>query len=141
MNEIEKLADRYADDVYNKNEADFLSLYADEVVIFDLWDRWSYQGRAEWAAAVRAWFGSLGSERVFVKFTPSLVSVEGDWAIWCGTVRYKGVDAAGDDLRAMENRISWSLRRRADRWLIMHEHSSAPVDFATFKVNLIRPAS
>jgi ketosteroid isomerase-like protein len=33
----------------------------------------------------------------------------------------------------MENRISWSLKRSAAEWLIVHEHSSAPVDFETLK--------
>jgi ketosteroid isomerase-like protein len=62
-----------------------------------------------------------------------MILVEGDWAIWCAIVRYAGLNAAGENLRVMENRISWSLKRSAAEWLIVHEHSSAPVDFETLK--------
>ena len=57
-------------------------------------------------------------------------------------VTYKGLSADGTKLRAMNNRLTWGLRKTgAGRWEVVHEHSSAPVDFDTGKVDLQRRAS
>jgi len=138
LSEIDAVADRYVAAVRDKDEAAFLSLYDQDVVVFDMWDRWSYKGREAWSGMVKSWFGSLGNESVRVIFTCEMCVVDDDWAVWCGLVRYAGLSAEGAELRAMENRISWSLRRRGDRWLIVHEHSSSPADFKTMKVSLNR---
>jgi ketosteroid isomerase-like protein len=76
MSEIERIAERYAAAVYARDEAALLALYDERVVIFDMWDRWSYQGRQAWAEMVRTWFGSLGDERVAVEFEPVFALVE-----------------------------------------------------------------
>ena len=50
-----------------------------------------------------------------------------------------GLSADGKELRSMDNRITWVLRRSVDgAWKIVHEHSSAPVDFDTGKDSLRR---
>jgi uncharacterized protein (TIGR02246 family) len=138
LSEIDAVADRYVAAVYDKDEAAFLALYDEEVVVFDMWDQWSCKGREAWSGMVKSWFGSHGNESVRVIFTCEMCVVDDDWAVWCGIVRYAGLSAEGAELRAMENRISWSLRRRDDRWLIVHEHSSSPADFKTMKVSLNR---
>jgi len=138
MDSIEALAEAYAAAVYSKDEAAFLSLYAEDVFVFDMWGPWSYQGREAWAAMVRDWFGSLGEERVRVSFAPDYSVVEDERALWCASVRYAGVAASGEELRWLENRVTWSLRREDGRWRIAHEHSSAPADFNTQKVRLRR---
>ena len=137
--DIDRIVDRYADAVYRKDEAAFLALYTEDVVVFDMWDQWSYVGRDAWAQAVRAWFGSLGEERIAVKFTPTLARVDGDSAFQAMTVRYTALNAVGETLRAMDNRLSWSLRRRDGLWTIAHEHSSAPTSAETLKVSLTAP--
>ncbi|WP_416462394.1 YybH family protein [Sphingomonas sp. VDB2] len=139
MDSIDTLADAYALAVYEKDEAAFLSLYDMDVLVFDAWGPWSYEGRDAWAAMVRDWFASLGEERVKVTFTPEKSLVGDDWAVWCATTRYAAIAPSGEELRALENRTSWSLRRRDGRWRIVHEHSSGPADFETLKVTLHRP--
>jgi hypothetical protein len=57
-------------------------------------------------------------------------------AVWCATVRYAAVNAAGEELRALQNRMSWHLKRHEGDWVIVHEHSSAPADCETHKVRL-----
>ena len=55
---------------------------------------------------------------------------------------FKGVSADGEKLRAMNNRLTWMLRREGDgSWKIVHEHTSAPADFETSKVMLQRRAA
>lgn len=136
--EIDQVAARYVAAVYAKDEAAFLDLYDEAVVVFDMWDAWSYEGREALAGMVRDWFSSLGDDRVGVSFSPTLSRVDGDWAVWAATVRYAGQNAAGEELRAMDNRMSWTLRQQDGAWRIVHQHSSAPAAFDTMKVRLKR---
>jgi ketosteroid isomerase-like protein len=42
----------------------------------------------------------------------------------------------------MNNRLAWGLQKTADDgWKVVHEHSSAPAQFETRKVELQRPPS
>src|ERR1700709_1569634 len=100
MSEIDDVAARYVDAVYRKDSEALLALYDEDVFVFDMWDRWSYRGRADLAGMVTDWLGSLGDERVTVKFTPAQSIVDGDWAVWGATVRYAGVSASGVELRS-----------------------------------------
>ncbi|MEP7060917.1 MAG: nuclear transport factor 2 family protein [Betaproteobacteria bacterium] len=61
-----------------------------------------------------------------------------DVAVAHAFVTYKGVSAEGKALRAMDNRLTWVFRRAGDDWKIVHEPTSAPVDFATMNVMLNR---
>lgn len=138
MNEIDRVAQKYADAVLAKDEHAFLSLYDPSVVIFDMWETWVYDGRDAWAGMVKGWFGSLGDERVGVSFTPVFCTIDDNWASWGAIVRYAGLDASGKELRAMDSRMTWVLRGGAGAWRIVQEHSSAPADFKTGAVNLHR---
>lgn len=84
------------------------------------------------------WFGSLGSERVMVAVEDVQVMTEHGIALVHALVTYQGVSAEGEALRAMQNRFTWVLHNRAGLWKIIHEHSSAPVDFETSNVMLQR---
>ena len=60
-------------------------------------------------------------------------------AVAHAVVTSAGVSAAGEALRAMQNRLTWALKRGRDRsWKIAHEHTSAPFDFETSKPILQR---
>ena len=66
---MEKMLDTYAAAVRAKDADAFLDLYADDVRSFDLWERWSYDGKDALRAMVAAWFGSLADdETVEVSF-------------------------------------------------------------------------
>lgn len=134
MSDIDVIAELYARAVYSKDEQAFLALYDEDVIVFDAWEQWVYEGREAWSRMVRGWFGELGEERARVTFSPIYCHIENDSAIWCATVRYAGVNATGEELHALDNRLSWGLRRRDGRWLIVHEHTSAPADFKTQKL-------
>ena len=38
----------------------------------------------------------------------------------------------------MNNRLTWGLRKTHGTWKVVHEHTSAPVDMSTGKVDLAR---
>lgn len=138
MHNVELIAARYAAAVHAKDEQALLALYDENVIVFDMWEEWVYEGRPAWSSMVKNWFGSLGDERVRVEFSPISCVGEADWAVWCATVRYIGLSATDEELRSMENRLTWTVQRRSSGWLIVHEHSSAPASFETLKVKLKR---
>lgn len=129
----------YAESVRAKDVDRFVALYDDDVRVFDMWGHWSYDGAAAWRQMVTEWFGSLESEQVAVEFEDVQTVVGDDVAVADAYVTYKGLSAEGEELRAMNNRLTWALRKQPDgAWKVVHEHSSAPVDFETGKVQLQR---
>jgi uncharacterized protein (TIGR02246 family) len=142
MNEHEKtilqVLDAYKAAVNAKDVDTFVSLYDQDVVVFDMWGEWSYKGVVAWRRMVTDWFGSLGSEQVIVELNNAQVITEHSIAIAHAFVTFKGISAEGEALRVMQNRFTWLLKNREGVWKILHEHSSAPIDFETSKVILQR---
>lgn len=122
--------------VHAKDVDALLALYADDVFIFDMWSEWSYRGAAAWRGVVEQWFGSLGSERVEVEMDDVDTILSGDLAVIHATVTYRGLSAAGETLRAMQNRLTCTLKHIGGSWKIVHEHSSAPANPETGRVIL-----
>lgn len=125
---IEQLFDRYAAAAHAKDADAFLSLYSDDIRSFDMWGRWSYDGIGEYRTMVEGWFGGLGDERVGVEFEEIREVVGDDVAAASAFVTFRGLSAGGEELRSMNNRITWALRRVDGEWKVAHEHTSAPLD-------------
>lgn len=105
----------------------FAALYARDVRVFDMWGRWEHRGLAAWREMAVAWFGSLGEERVVVDFTDVATELSPELASGHAFARFAAVDAAGNELRALNNRFSVVMRVEDGAWKIVHEHSSAPL--------------
>jgi uncharacterized protein (TIGR02246 family) len=140
MNKLEKpilqVLDSYKAAVTTKDVDMFVALYDIDVCVFDMWGEWSYNGNEAWRRMVIDWFSSLGTERVIVDFNGVQTILGNDIAIVHAFVVYKGVSADGDELRTMQNRLTWALKHKNGVWKIVHEHTSAPVNFETSKVIL-----
>lgn len=130
----------YAAAVWDKDVDAFMRLYDADVRVFDTWGVWSYDGADAWRRAIEAWFGSLGTERVEVRFDAVRCAGSGGYALLSAFVGYAGLSAEGQRLRAMNNRLSWVLAVRDGTLTIVHEHTSAPVGFEDAKAILLRPA-
>ena len=133
---ILQVLEDYKTAVFTKNVAAFTALYDPTVCVFDMWGVWAYRGLDAWRGMVTDWFGSLGDERVAVEWHDVQTAVTPEMAVVHAFVTYKGVSAAGEALRAMQNRITMVLKHQEAGWKIIHEHSSAPADFETAKVML-----
>ncbi len=138
MREIEELLDRYAAAARAKDVDALVALYADDVEVFDAW-AWSHRGLDAWRAVVEGWFGSVGDDVIAVTFDEVATRSAGDGAAAHMIVRYAGESPAGEELRSLENRMTWALERRDGTWRVVHEHSSAPADPATGKIAWARP--
>ena len=133
-NPILQVLQDYKAAVFAKDVDAFVGLYAPDILAFDMWGAWTYEGIASWRSMVKGWFGSLGAESVVVDFSEAQTAISGELAAVHAFVAYKAVTADGEELRSMDNRITATLRQTAEGWKIFHQHSSAPIDPATTKV-------
>ncbi|GAA5514482.1 hypothetical protein Dcar01_03238 [Deinococcus carri] len=138
MTKPEQVLEAYRAAVYAKDVDALLSLYDEDVCVFDMWGSWSYDGADAWRGMVTNWFASLGTERVVVALEDVQTTLADGLAVIRAFVTYTGVSAEGNTLRAMHNRLTCVLRQQGDGWKIVHEHSSAPADFETGRVILQR---
>ena len=138
MSEVAAVLEEYRDAVHAKDVDRFVAIFADDVRVFDMWGTWSHNGIDSWREMAEGWFGSLGNELVRVEFDDVQTTVGDDVAVLSAFVTFTGLSADGDELRSLNNRLTWELRKTDGRWKVVHEHTSAPVEMATGKVDLKR---
>ena len=138
MSAVGAVLEEYRDAVHAKDVDRFVAIFADDVRVFDMWGTWSHDGIDAWRRMAEGWFGSLGDELVRVEFDDVQTTVSDDVAVLSAFVTFTGLSADGDELRSLNNRLTWGLRKTDGRWKVVHEHTSAPVEMATGKVDLKR---
>jgi uncharacterized protein (TIGR02246 family) len=142
MNEMEKniqiLLDTYKKAVEDKDIDQLLSIYDPDVVVFDMWGNWEYQGLEAWKTTVKEWFESLGNDKIIVVIQDVQIIPDKITAGVHAYLTFSAVSDTGDILHSMDNRFSWILKNQRGSWKIQHEHSSAPIDYESNKVILKR---
>ena len=126
--------------VLAKDVEAFVSIYADDARIFELWGTWEHD-IASWREMATGWFAFLGDQQSVVEPHDVRTQVSGDMALLTASLTYRAVDAGGQELRSLDNRLSWVLRERGGRWLVVHEHTSVPLAHDGGKGIFKRPAS
>ena len=124
---------RYSAAAYEKDVDAFVALYSADLHVFDMWNSWELRGIDAWRAMAAGWFSSLGDERVVVKATDVVATVNGELAMGHATFTYTAISADGQELRSLDNRITLAMRRVGNAWKIFHEHTSGPIDHKTMK--------
>lgn len=138
---IARIVESYKAAVFAKDVPALMRLYDPAVRVFDAWGVWSYEGIEAWQRTAEGWLHSLGTERVKVSFDEPRTVGSPDFALHSAIVTYAGVDADGQPLRAMQNRLTWVLRTSGHVLRIVHEHTSAPIGFEDSKAILQRDAA
>jgi uncharacterized protein (TIGR02246 family) len=128
-----QILEAYKTAVYDRDAEAFLRLYDQDARVFDTWGVWSYEGTASRRQAIEGWFSSLGQERVKVSFDAVQVTVDQELAVLTAMGRYAAISTDGAELRSMQNRFTWALRRKEGNWSIVHEHTSTPIGFGDLK--------
>ena len=136
--DIARILGAYASVVFDKDVDALMRLYDPGVRVFDAWGVWSHDGAPAWQRTVEAWLTSLGAERVKVRFDDVRTTIGKDMASVDAIVTYAGISPEGQELRAMQNRITWVLRTVGHVPRIVHEHTSAPIGFDDSKAILVR---
>jgi uncharacterized protein (TIGR02246 family) len=112
---MEEMLDAYAAAVRAKDVEAFVGLYADDVRTFGLWSEWSYDGKDALRAMVSEWFGSLGDdELVAVAFDEVRAQAGPDVGAISAFTTFAAVAPDGTELRSMNNRLTWVLRKDGD---------------------------
>lgn len=127
--QVLKALETYKSAVLAKNVETFMHLYDADVRVFDTWGIWSYEGAAAWRVAVEGWFSSLGTETVRVTFEDVRIVADKDFACMSAFARFAAISAEGQELRSMQNRMTWALRTRGHVLRVVHEHTSTPIGF------------
>jgi ketosteroid isomerase-like protein len=122
--------------VEEKNIDGFVSLFSDNVEIFDMWSVWSYQGLSDWKGMAADWLGSLGEESLIVDFEDIHSKTTAQMVCVTCITRFTAYSASGTRLRSLQNRMTFVLEPLRENWKITHHHSSAPINHETLKVLL-----
>jgi ketosteroid isomerase-like protein len=126
---IPSLQQSYTSAVYDKDPDALLALYDPAARVFDTWAVWSYESTASRGKSIRNWLCSLdAAERVKVQFDDTRIIPAGDVICATAVVTYAAVDPSGQVLRSMQNRLTWIVAITGPRALIVHEHTSVPID-------------
>jgi ketosteroid isomerase-like protein len=136
--QVLRVLETYKSAVLAKNVETLMHVYDPEVRVFDAWGTWSYEGADAWRVAIEGWFSSLGSETVRVTFDEVKILSGLGFASVSAIVTYASISAQGQELRAMQNRISWMLEMSGHALRVIHEHTSAPIGFEDSKAILKR---
>jgi ketosteroid isomerase-like protein len=123
---IAQVLESYKAAVHAKDVDAFMRLYDPGARVFDAWGVWSYEGAQAWQRAVEGWFDAVTTSETRGSAVVSAV------------VTYVGVSAQGEELRSMQNRLTWALRVSGHVLRIVHEHTSAPIGFEDQKAILQR---
>ncbi len=137
-NPVLQILEAYKAAVYAKDVGAFVSLYDENVCVFDMWGAWSYNGIAAWRKMAEGWFGSLGNERVVIDIDRLQLKQTQNLAFVSAFVKYSAVSPRGAVLRSLENRLTCVLELKGGAWKITHEHTSAPAEHKSLKVSLER---
>jgi len=136
--ELTSLFDIYKTAVFDKDVDAYMSVFDDHLRVFDMWGLWSFDTLADWRTMTEGWFSSLKEERVVVTFSD--IQVQENDAIGTATafVRFAAISAQGEELRYLQNRLTWVALKKGGRWKIIHQHTSSPIDHGTMKAMLRR---
>jgi ketosteroid isomerase-like protein len=112
--------------------------YASGVVTFDLVTPLTNVGAGALRERLAQWFGSFATP-IDYELRDVTLSVSGDVAFDHHLTHVRGTTRSGDAID-MWFRETVGYRREGGRWLVTHQHSSAPFDMTTGKTLLdLRP--
>ncbi|CAN5245985.1 nuclear transport factor 2 family protein [soil metagenome] len=137
MNDLEqsisRILESYKSAVLARDAEALMRLYDPKVRVFDTWGAWEHQGAEKWQRVVEAWFASLGTDRVIVTYEDLQVVGSREMAVVTAVFSYAAVSPQGEQLRAMQNRLTWALKMSGHVLRIVHEHTSVPIGYEDTK--------
>jgi ketosteroid isomerase-like protein len=138
VDDLSLIFETYKNAVFQKDIEAFASVFDEKVQVFDMWERWAYDGLPAWKKMAEGWFESLGTDKDVVTFDDIRIQASGEMAVVTSFVRFTAISEKGEELRYLENRLTWVAFRKGEVWKISHQHTSGPIDSATMKVILTK---
>lgn len=127
--EIRVVLDGWVEAFRRKDAALFLSLHAPEIVSFDIVPPLRYRGAQEYAVPTRTAFAMFDGP--IVMDLSDVVITARDGIAFSRSLNH--FQATRSDGGRSDYWFRWTacFERRDGRWLIVHDHTSLPTDFAT----------
>jgi uncharacterized protein (TIGR02246 family) len=138
MTEVVSLYQTYRNAIFKKDVDAFVAIFDEKIRVFDMWEQWSYEGLDAWRAMVKGWFESLGTNRDVVSFDDVQIEASGEIATLTAIAKFTAISEKGEELRYLQNRLTWVARKKEGVWKIIHQHTSGPIDFKTMNVIFTR---
>jgi len=118
----------YKQSAWGRDTESMIGLYADSVVIFDMWNQGYQTGLNEWSVVIKDWLGSLGDENVNVIFEMIEIHEGQEVGFGSALVTFQAISPENTIVRSMKNRITLGFIRENGEWKVIHQHTSAPIN-------------
>jgi len=130
MKTVQDVLDQYKLAVYNQDINLFMDLYDDSIHIFDSWNTWEIKSKSEWRKVIENWFNGLKRDGSTLKisFEDSVINEDTNVAFIYSSIRFSEYNSHNIEFRHLTNRFTIGLKYIDDKWIIVHEHSSLPID-------------
>ena len=119
---IQEVLDLYRKAVWDKDQDLMLSLYCDDVLIYDVAGQWSLSGKKDLAKMVVAWFQEIGTDRVAVDFSNLAIHESPTCAFAYFDARFSKIGFE----QSVTDRFTLGLIYDQS-WKIKHQHASHPL--------------
>ncbi|WP_075617965.1 YybH family protein [Paenisporosarcina indica] len=133
---VQDVLEIYKCAIFELDTEKFLSIYAEDVHIYDCWGNWECKGISLWKDSVTEWFNGLNEDRYLLKVDFMDLTIEENTNVafvHCAVTFAAFRENTEDKLRQMTNRFTFGLKKVNESWLITHEHSSLPIDMQSGK--------
>lgn len=128
MKTIQDFFTIYTQTAWEKDAEGMIALYAEDVVVFDLWEQGYLTGLPAWSLVIKDWLGSLGDEKVKVLFEMIACREDGDVGFGTALISYQAIAQDNSIPRSMKNRITLGFSKVKGNWKVVHQHTSAPIN-------------
>lgn len=124
--EIEATLEEWAMFVETKNIDGVMSLYAEDVISFDLVEPFEYKGIDESMKRTKEWFATFNRD-IKIQIDDLFISAEKFSAYAHCLIKYSGKN------EDMWLRVTFGFQKIENDWMIKHMHSSVPFDMSNGK--------
>lgn len=126
MERLEEVLKKYRKACLNKDVNLMLSLYSDDVFIYDAFDKWSINGKEELKSMIEDWFNSLLDESLDVEFSNIKIIEDEKIAYIHFDAKFIGINRSNEKYKSISNRFTLCLCYE-NMWKIVHQHASMPI--------------
>lgn len=119
--------ERYKHAAQTRDKEAMMALYRRDTELFDMWNAYHLRGIDNIRSMVNQWFDSIGDERLEVDFSEVQLKQDHNIAFAYAFVHFRAMDAAGNVLRQMKNRMTLCFVKEGVSWRVSHQHTSIPI--------------
>ncbi|HEM3577730.1 TPA: nuclear transport factor 2 family protein [Streptococcus suis] len=125
-NRIEEVLALYQQAVLDKDVDLMLSLYCEDVVIYDVAGQWSLSGKQDLTDMVMAWFQEIGPDRVEVSYSNLEIQSSQTCAFAYFDARFSKIGRE----QSVTDRFTLGFVYDEQGWKIKHQHASHPLELS-----------